>query len=1062
MDATHVPTRVAGLSNDVLIRRDRRGIPYIEAQNEPDLCFAFGFTVAGDRLWQMELLRRTAYGQLAEILGPDFLQEDYQFRRYGFAGLCGQILAALPEPVRHTLQWFASGVNARINSLDTATLPLEFHILNFRPQPWNAQDGIAVGKVLAESMSSHWMSDIMRASFADLPPASRAVLLQNNSPLDLLIVGHDEVALTAAQTARLTVAPPSVRLDSQSNNRLLEMVLSRERSLKRIGMRPAGLKAASNNWVVSGKLTHSGKPLLANDPHLDASVPCVWYLAHLSAPGLRVAGATIPGLPSILIGHNDYCAWGFTNLGGDEQDLYRETFSPSDPQVYRTPNGWEQAVLRNERIAVKEASGETSFRQLPVLVTRHGPIVFDDGNFLYALRWTAFDRDATELVSIHGLNRAGNSGEVDGALAAYRGPTMNCVWANRDGDIGYHLVGKIPERQDDDGSAPYDGATERGRWSGYVPFDELPNVTNPESGIIVTANNRIVGESYPHFITHGWDGPYRARRIWNLLNGAKDLDIERMIAIQRDTYSFGEVIFAEVIVKAARAHPGVPEWDELLALFNGWDGRAKADSHEMPFASAMRLAFSRAVIEDKLGPDRTRGYWWWPNRENFIDYVLREKPSTWLPKAFASWDELFLSVYRGVIAELEKKNGPDRTLWTWARTSEPIRFEHPLAQSDSVFLIDPMPRHTGGSENPTVNRGEWVSMRLVTSLANWDETRQGLTLGQSGDPSSPHWKDQLPDWADGTAEIFPFTRDAIAETTKIVQALVADASENSKQGRSKMGVGAAFGKVLGEVHGAPGAGHVGELTLKDVKLSDARRFLSGVGAEGSLDFLGELDPSTPLGNIKVKDIQGLVTGLAQSPGASAGSFTGGTPAEATAAFMPMPMPMPMPRPTKTMAMFPAAETSSGAPGGAAAAAPDSSTGVAPAQAVSAIMPMPMPMPRPTKSLALFPTAETAGAGGGAAAASAAGAGGGAAGASAVASKEMALMSASAPGPAPGAASSPNPILALVLGAKDLQDLTDRQKDIVLNKLLAEVAGDSTIIVALKAKITAILAELRAP
>lgn len=273
MDATHVPTRVAGLSNDVLIRRDRRGIPYIEAQNEPDLCFAFGFTVAGDRLWQMELLRRTAYGQLAEILGPDFLQEDYQFRRYGFAGLCGQILAALPEPVRHTLQWFASGVNARINSLDTATLPLEFHILNFRPQPWNAQDGIAVGKVLAESMSSHWMSDIMRASFADLPPASRAVLLQNNSPLDLLIVGHDEVALTAAQTARLTVAPPSVRLDSQSNNRLLEMVLSRERSLKRIGMRPAGLKAASNNWVVSGKLTHSGKPLLANDPHLDASVP---------------------------------------------------------------------------------------------------------------------------------------------------------------------------------------------------------------------------------------------------------------------------------------------------------------------------------------------------------------------------------------------------------------------------------------------------------------------------------------------------------------------------------------------------------------------------------------------------------------------------------------------------------------------------------------------------------------------------------------------------------------------------------------------------------------------
>jgi penicillin amidase len=1031
MDPRPAPTRVAGITNEVLIRRDGRGIPYIEAQSESDLHIAFGYVVAGDRLWQMELLRRTAYGQLAEILGPDFLQEDYQFRRYGFAELCGQTLVALPEPVRQTLQWFAAGVNARINAFDA--LPLEFRLLNFRPQPWRPEDGIAVGKVLAESLSSHWMADLMRASFADLPPAIRTALLMNNSPLDLLIVGNDDVPLTLAESARLSVSPPSIRLDAQSNNLLLEMMLSRERSLKRIGMKPAGLKSASNNWVVSGKLTGSGKPLLANDPHLDASVPCLWYLAHLSAPGLRVAGATIPGLPNVLIGHNDYCAWGFTNLGGDEQDLYRESFAPGDPLHYRTPEGWATATLRNEQIAVKETSGQMGSRQLPVLTTRHGPIVFDDGKFLYALRWTAFDRDATELVCIHRINRAANSGEIHDALATYGGPSMNCVWANRDGDIGYHLVGRIPERRDDDGSAPYDGATDQGAWSGYVPFDELPNVTNPKSGIIVTANNRVVGESYPHFITHGWDGPYRARRIWNLLHDAKGLDPAHMTAIQLDTYSYGEVIFAEELVKTAGAHTGTPEWQELLDLFKDWDGHASADSRAMPLASAMRLAFSRAVIEDKLGPDRTKGYWWWPNRENFIDYVLRERPNTWLPKAFANWDDLFLSSYRSAVAELEKKAGPDRTLWTWARTSDPMRFEHPLALSDRTFLIDPIPRRTGGSENPTVNRGEWVSMRMVTSPGDWDETRQGLTLGQSGDPSSPHWRDQLPYWSQGNAEIFPFTQDAIAERTKIVQALVADVSGNSKQGRPDMGVASAFGKVLGEVHGG---GDIGERALKDVKLSEARRLLNVVGADGALDFLAGVDSNTPIGNIKLKDIPGFSAGLAQVQGMAAGASGGGAPTEAVGAIMPRPMPMPMPRPTKAMTLFPAAEASSNlGTGAAAAAAGAAASAVATASKEMALMASP--------------------------AASAGAAAGGPPAEAMLASGVAAKMAMLAAAPAPGSApSGPDPILSLVLSAKDLSDLSDRDKDILLNKLLTEVAGDSTIVDALKNKASAILAHLK--
>jgi len=989
MEAQPVSIRIPGIVNDVLIRRDGRGIPYIEAQNESDLCIAFGYTVAGDRLWQMELTRRTAYGRLAEILGPDLLEEDKQFRSYGFDGLCGQILAGLPEPVRRTLEWFAGGVNARMSAFDAAALPLEFQILKFQPEPWRAQDGIAVGKVLAESLSSHWMAGLMMASFASLTPAVRSALLQNNSPLDLLIVGHDNVLSTFADSARLNVAPPSVRLDAVSNNRLLDMVLYRDRSLQRLGLKSAGLKAASNNWVVSGKHTATGKPLLANDPHLNASAPCLWYTAHLSAPGLRAAGVTIPGLPSILIGHNDYVAWGFTNLGGDEQDLYKESFSPTDPLLYRTPDGWEQAGKRNERITVRDASGATTFQDFPVLTTRHGPIVFNDGTSSYALRWTAFDSDSTELVSIHLLNRAASTGEIHDALAAYTGPSMNCVWANRDGDIGYHLVGKIPEREDGDGSTPYDGTTERGRWNGYVAFDELPSVGNPASGIIVTANNRLIGESYPHFITHGWDVPYRARRIWNLLYGENGLDVARMMAIQLDTYAYGEAMFVEELVKTASTHSGVTEWVELLNLLKGWDGCASKASQQMPMASEMRLAFSRAVIEDKLGPDLTRGYWWWPNRENFIDRVLRTRPSIWLPKAFASWDDLFLSCHQTAIAELEKKAGPDRTGWTWARTSQPIRFEHPLAQSDSIFSIDPIPRHTGGAENPTVNRGEFVSMRLVTSPANWDETRLGLTLGQSGDPKSSHWKDQLTDWAQGTTQIFPFTQNAIAGATKIVQALIVN-FPGDQQRRSEMGVGQAFGKALG-VHNL---GDIGELTLKDIKLGDARSLLSSVGAGGALDFLSGIDPNAPLGNIKVKDIQQLATGLGSAPGASTDSPS---------------------MPTKEMAMMPQTD------------------------AIGVPMPMPLPLPRPRpKMMAMGMDAGSAGA--------------------PLAQKEAGIMAST--GSTVGAAEGISPILSLLMGAKDLRDMSNQEKDIVLNKLLAAVAADATLVAALKGKLTAIIAELK--
>jgi penicillin amidase len=751
-------------------------------------------------------------------------------------------------------------------------LPPEFDLLSYRPQPWSPQDCIAIGKVFTEALSSNWMSDLMRASFADLSAADRADLLVESSPLDLLVLGDDNVLRPFAETARLVARPEAfVRLDQPSNDRLVKMVQDRARRLKRVGLRPASLRAASNNWVISGAHTASGLPLLANDPHLDSSAPCIWYLAHLTAPNLRVAGVTIPGLPNILIGHNDYCAWGFTNLGGDEQDLYKETFSPSDAVLYLTPGGWQRANLREEQVLAKEQSGQTTVHQLTVVTTNNGPIVFDDGHYKYALRWTAFDTDAAELVAMYRLNRASELDQLRAALAAYKGPSMNCVWATHAGDIGYQVVGKIPQRQDDDGTLPYDGATEQGAWIGYIPFEKLPSVINPDSGVVVTANNRVVGRSYPFFITYGWAEPYRARRIWNLIKEGKPIDGEYMARIQLDTYAYGEAIFAGEVVKAASSHPDNDQWQEILSLLGEWDGRVTRQSRQMPIALGMREAFARTILENKLGPDRTNGYWWWPNRECFIDHVLATRPRHWLPPAFASWEDLFLASYQAAITNLEQNNGPDRNQWTWDRTSTPLNFPHPLAQPGNVFYIDPLGRHTGDDDSATVNRGELVSMRLVASLDNWDVTRQGLTLGQSGNPKSPHWKDQLNNWAQGATEIFPFTHQAVAKSTNIDQILVAKDFSKGNTRRQHMGVGAAFGKVLssvqssGDASSAQGASDFLELTLKDLKLSQIQQIANRVGAGGALNLLSGLDPNMSLGDIRVKDIAGML-GSGAAPG----------------------------------------------------------------------------------------------------------------------------------------------------------------------------------------------------
>ncbi len=763
--------RLAGLSQPVMVRRDERGIPYIEAANEADLYFAQGYVTASDRLWQMELLRRTARGELAEIFGAgpqDFaLESDKQHRRYGFAQLAEKQEATLPPKLRAALDAYARGVNAYAASLTDKQLPPEFQILQLKPRPWRPADSLAIGKLFDETLSTSWPLDLTRAAFADLPQGVREQLFPETSPLDVLLVGSDGPAKNKKASL-----PPTAPVGADTLQAVLGEEAVRRAALGRVGLYALDC-AASNNWVVSGKHTVTGKPLLANDPHLNASAPSVWYMTHLTTPDNRVAGVSVAGLPGIAIGHNEQIAWGVTSLEPDVQDLYVEKFDPANPRRYMTPSGWREAEVRREEIKVRKSPVSTETETVPfeVTVTRHGPVIVEREGKRYALAWAALDPQATLAESFYLVNYAR---DFDGLRAAYRnygGPAFNLVYADARGHIGYQAIGRFPVRKTGTGTLPYDGSTDEGEWTGFVPFDAMPKVYDPPSGVIVTANSRITGADFPHKLTVMPLAAYRARRIQDLLESRPKHSIQDFLDIQGDTYSISGALFAREVAEVAREDTSAEvkdeKWQAAVRLLSEWDAKVEPGSRAALLASHMRDAFRRRVVVGVAGAERARRYRY-SNSDTLVDRLLEERPREWLPKEFKTYAELLRASLAEAREELTKEYGADETQWTWGREAV-VRFPHPLAGAPLVgqmFTIEPFPERGGLARLVTVNRGSAVSMRLVADTSDWDKTRQGIALGVSGLPSSPHWKDQLDDWRNVTPRAFPFTKAAIATATK--------------------------------------------------------------------------------------------------------------------------------------------------------------------------------------------------------------------------------------------------------------------------------------------------------
>jgi penicillin amidase len=451
----------------------------------------------------------------------------------------------------------------------------------------------------------------------------------------------------------LTSAPIVGNLVSAFPDKVLDWLEESRREIRH--------SLGSNDWVVSGEHTATGKPLLANDMHLELTLPPIWYEVHLSAPEWNVKGFALPGAPMVVVGHNDRIAWGFTNSGADVLDLYIETFNPENPDEYRVNGAWKSADVYDEVIRVKGGPDQ----HLKLVVTRHGPVVWQEGHKSYAMRWTVLEPGA--LCSFYNLlGKAQNWGEFREIMKGIWGPGQNVVYADVDGNIGYILGARIPVRKKGKGEVPVPGDTDDYEWTGYIPFEQLPQVFNPETGLIVTANARVTGPNYKQYITDHWEEPYRTARIYDLLHDKQDLRAEDMLKIQTDTYSYPHVFLAEQLVAAAKT---VPPKDErarrLIREAKDWNGMADANSPVVSFLDETLFQTLGLILEPHLGEEAKQYHW---RKVAFLQRILTERLARWLPADYKTYDELLSASADLAVKRLEvKTKDKDPEDWAWKK-----------------------------------------------------------------------------------------------------------------------------------------------------------------------------------------------------------------------------------------------------------------------------------------------------------------------------------------------------------------------------------------------------------
>jgi len=730
---------VPQLSRPVTVRRDRWGVPHIEATERGDLHFAQGFVHAQDRLWQMHFYQRVVSGRLSEFAGEETVPVDRLMRTLGIRRVAEREAEALAPELRAQLDRFCEGVNA--GAAAAKAPPLEMRLLGLAWEPWSPVDILSLGKLLAFGLCTNWERELLHADMVrELGPELTA-RLDPTYPRDNPIVD---------QTAWNGEGLP-----------LVEQIDAVRRAL--------GLSAeasGSNNWAVSGARSATGMPLIAGDPHLPPSMPGIWHEIELRMDGRFIRGASLPGMPSVYMGQGNDVCWTITNVMADVQDLFIERI---EDDRYRFEDEWRPLTTHAEEIVVK---GRERPVAMTVRETHHGPIVNEalgaDGAEPLALAWQTL-REPTAFPGMFELLDVDSGPDLVARLEGHTSPPSNMVWADRHGSIGYKLIGRLPLRRGDVADLPKPGWSGEFEWEGTVPYDELPAVVDPESGYLVTANNRIVGDDYPHHITSEWLDGFRARRIEELLAERKVHDLDGFQEMQTDLLSLPGL---EAARRLARLHPPGQRERAAIERLRAWDGRLDPDTIAGTIYQAFLLRLAREVARAAIG-DRDLCERWLDRADNgFSPHIT--SPWRWhahLMDLWAEaddgligrpWDELVVEALAGALDDLGDRFGPDPDAWRWGVVHE-MEFPHPLGAANPVLrrLLNRRLR-AGGAQETVAQiaydpndpyRAVWgPSWRMVADPTDPDRSRWQAFTGVSGHPASPHYADLQGPWLAGETQ----------------------------------------------------------------------------------------------------------------------------------------------------------------------------------------------------------------------------------------------------------------------------------------------------------------------
>ncbi len=718
------------LDQDVTVTRDDKGVPHVFAQTDADLYRAQGYVQAQDRLFQMDLARRQASGRLSEIIGEATINTDKHFRTFSLRDASEKALAAYDSESRQVLEWFAEGVNAFITeSKENNTLSYEFALLGYEPEEWSVIDSLTIGKYMAYDLGGNWNMLAFRhwalQSFGEEKAKELFITYPENASSIIKANKENPVAVEGQFNADL--------LPNEFNG--------------------------SNNWVVSGSKTKNGTPILADDPHLGLSTPSIWYQMHLQSPEQNVSGVIFAGIPGIILGHNDEIAWGVTNVGPDVQDIYIEIPNPDNPTQFRYDGKWEQAEVRDESIKVKDK--ETV--DFDVVVTRHGPIMTDlafkdtKPTAQFSMQWTALQSTA-ELRAVLGFNKAKSWNEFEKALEDFKAPAQNFVFASKDGTIAYKANGQIPIRKQGDGQLPVPGDSSDYGWEGFIPWDELPTVVNPEEGFIATANNEVVGEEYSYHITDFWAQPYRFERIKEVLEANDSLTVEDMMNLQMDQYNLYAREFLPDLLTSIKLQDQDGKYADVINLLEDWDLVDTKDSGAPLVFHTLMLKLQEVLFKDQMPEDM---YNLMSGKFNITDQLLRTAyaggKSIWIEEQGG----VDVTVYKALeltISQIEGQFGKNVSKWQWGDFHQ-LTFDHTLGNASPIlaayFNAKKVP--IGGSKvtvqaadnDSAGNVDHGASWRFVVDVGDLSSAYHIVGPGQSGHVKSDWYQDQVTDWANG-------------------------------------------------------------------------------------------------------------------------------------------------------------------------------------------------------------------------------------------------------------------------------------------------------------------------